>query len=110
MTKPTPDQLERALTLAVNMLAPHEPPDSRAVSNEFVAVASVSAGDASGDVMKVIDNALGPKFIQADYNSLVDSLDKALAVFQRTAADPEEALKDFVLTHYFKVWRGMAKR
>lgn len=48
------------------------------------------------------------RFTQKDYNTLVDSLDKALAVFEDTADDPEGALKDFVLNHYFKVWRAMS--
>jgi hypothetical protein len=43
-----------ALTLAVNILEPSEPPDSRAVSDEFVALASVSIGDYSPEVMAVI--------------------------------------------------------
>lgn len=46
-------------------------------------------------------------FTQQDYNTLVDSLDTALAVFAKSA-DPEAALKDFVLNHYFKIWRAMA--
>jgi hypothetical protein len=36
--------LEEALTCAVNVWAPLEPGDSRAVSDEFVAVAAVSSG------------------------------------------------------------------
>lgn len=48
------------------------------------------------------------RFTQEDYNTLVDSLDTALAVFKRTSSDPDAALKDFVLNHYFKVWRAMS--
>ena len=55
---PTMAQMKDALDLALAMLIEHEPPDSRAVSNEFVAMASVASGDASEDVMEVIDNAL----------------------------------------------------
>lgn len=55
---PTKDDLKAALHLAVNMLSAHEPPDSRAVSNEFVALAAVSTGDASGEVMSIIRRAL----------------------------------------------------
>lgn len=47
-----------ALKLAVNMLAPYEPGDSRAVSDEFVALAAVSVGDTSPEVMAVIRSAL----------------------------------------------------
>ena len=50
--------IERALALAVSMLAPHEPGDSRAVSDEFVAIASVACGDTSPRVMEVIDGAI----------------------------------------------------
>ena len=46
-------------------------------------------------------------FTQQDYNTLVDSLDTALAVFAKSA-DPEAALKDFVLNHYFTVWRAIS--
>lgn len=56
--KPSYEQLEQALKLAVNMLSPYEAPDSRAVSNQFVALASVSCGDASPEVMRVITEAL----------------------------------------------------
>lgn len=48
------DQLREALTLAVNLLAVNEPGDSRAVSDEFVALAAVSTGDASREVMAII--------------------------------------------------------
>lgn len=46
-------------------------------------------------------------FTQQDYNTLVVSLDTALAVFEKSA-DPEAALSDFVNNHYFKVWRAMS--
>ena len=51
------------------------------------------------------------KFTQKDYNTLVDSLDAALAVFRDTTsteAKEQAALLDFVTNHYFKVWRAMA--
>jgi hypothetical protein len=38
--------LELALDLALRWLFPHEPPDSRAVSNEFVAMAAIFCGQA----------------------------------------------------------------
>jgi hypothetical protein len=57
-TEPTIDQLKAALRLAVNMLSVHEPPDSRAVSDEFVALACVDCGDTEGRVMEVIEAAL----------------------------------------------------
>jgi hypothetical protein len=51
--------LRRALQLAVRMLAPYEPGDSRAVSDEFVALAAVAdANDMSPRVMLVIEAAL----------------------------------------------------
>jgi hypothetical protein len=56
--KPTPEQLTRALSLAVDMLSIYEPPDSRAVSDEFVALACVDCGSVEGRVMDVIDAAL----------------------------------------------------
>jgi hypothetical protein len=46
-------------------------------------------------------------FDQADYNTVVESLDKALAVFKRCSEDPEEAFRKFVEMHYFAVWRMM---
>jgi hypothetical protein len=52
------DQLDasrRALALAVDMLAVNEPGDSRAVSAYFVALAAVSVGDTSPEVMQIID-------------------------------------------------------
>ena len=56
-----PDQvaaLAPALHLATCMLANFEPGDSRAVSNEFVALACVDIGDVRPEVMKVINDAL----------------------------------------------------
>lgn len=50
--------LRKALSVALNMLIEYEPPDSRAVSDEFVAMAAVQAGDTSLPVMMVIDRAL----------------------------------------------------
>lgn len=50
--------LREALMLAVNMLSIFEPGDSRAVSDEFVALACVCTGDTSPDVMAVIRAAL----------------------------------------------------
>jgi hypothetical protein len=49
------------------------------------------------------------KFTQQDYGTLVGSLDMALAIFEKSD-NPEAALKDFVLNHYFKVWRAMAPK
>lgn len=58
MTTATREQLKKALTLAVNMLAHYEPGDSRAVSNEFVALAAVQCDLVDDAVMKVIEDAL----------------------------------------------------
>jgi acyl-CoA reductase-like NAD-dependent aldehyde dehydrogenase len=55
---PTYQQLKLALDLACNMLVIHEPPDSRAVSNEFVALAAVQSGLVDANVMSVIEQAL----------------------------------------------------
>jgi hypothetical protein len=51
-------QVQQALQLAVNIIMASEPGDSRAVSNEAVALAAVSCGDTSEPVMKVIRDAL----------------------------------------------------
>ncbi len=51
-------ELEAALTLALNYLEKAEPGDSRAGSNEFVAMYSVCCGDSSGSVMPIIRAAL----------------------------------------------------
>lgn len=58
MKAPTYNELQTALKLAVAMLAHTEPGDSRAVSDEFVALCSVSCGDSSGEVMPVIRRGL----------------------------------------------------
>lgn len=50
--------VQEALQLAVNIIMDGEPGDSRAVSNEAVALAAVSVGDTSAPVMKVIRDAL----------------------------------------------------
>ena len=52
------ERLRRGLLLALEMLLPHEPPDSCAVSDEFVALAALSTGDENTPVMTIIDNAL----------------------------------------------------
>jgi hypothetical protein len=58
MNTPTMDDMKTALELAVNMLSQYEPPDSRAVSNEFVALACIVCGDTSDEVMQIIRAAL----------------------------------------------------
>jgi hypothetical protein len=50
--------LKKALDLALCRLAPQEPGDSRAVSDEFVAMAAVAAGHCDQPVMAVIEKAL----------------------------------------------------
>jgi hypothetical protein len=55
---PTTQQVQRALSLALTMLFTLEAADSRAVSDEFVAMSAVSTGVASPEVMAVIDRAL----------------------------------------------------
>lgn len=55
---PTIEQLKKALSLAVNMLSVHEPPDSRAVSDEFVALACVDCGVVKDSDMTIIERAL----------------------------------------------------
>lgn len=52
------EKFQKALRLAVNLLSIHEPPDSRAVSDDFVALAAVDTGDISDEVMAVIDKGL----------------------------------------------------
>ncbi|MCK1273824.1 hypothetical protein IVB46_01015 [Bradyrhizobium sp. 61] len=59
------DALKRAVDLAVAMLAPHEPGHSCAVSDEFVALAAVSTGDTSPQVMEVIDRPRDPASFNA---------------------------------------------
>lgn len=54
----TKTPLQEALDLAVNIIMANEPGDSRAVSDEAVALASVACGDTSEPVMSVIRAAL----------------------------------------------------
>lgn len=51
------EPLKAALDLALAYMSKFEPGDSRAVSDEFVAMAAVAAGDFSEPVMLVIRNA-----------------------------------------------------
>jgi len=46
--------VREALSLAANIIMSFEPGDSRAVSNEAVAIAAVASGDTSNEVMAVI--------------------------------------------------------
>lgn len=52
------NEIKEALDLAVCMIMKHEPGDSRAVSNEAVALCAVSCGFTDEPVMKVIRDAL----------------------------------------------------
>jgi hypothetical protein len=52
------EPLRNALALALCYLSQYESGDSRAVSNEFVAMAAVLAGDIAPDVIKIIDEGL----------------------------------------------------
>ncbi len=56
--KPTYEQLELALALAVNIIMAGEPGDSRAVSDVAVALAAVQCGLVDDKVMDVIIQAL----------------------------------------------------
>jgi hypothetical protein len=56
--KPGIEHFQKPLDLALCMLIKYEPPDSRAVSNEYVAMAAVASGDISGEVMPIIEAAL----------------------------------------------------
>lgn len=56
--RPTREQLLKALRVALALAAPHEPGDSRMVSDEFVACSTVAAGQADAASMAVIDAAL----------------------------------------------------
>lgn len=58
---PTYEQMKKALTLALAMLQPHEPPDSRMVSNEFVALAAMATGQCNDTVMAIIDKGLSDR-------------------------------------------------
>lgn len=51
-------RLESALNLALHILGAQEPPDSRAVSDEFVAMSSVLAGCENTNAMKIIDEGM----------------------------------------------------
>lgn len=68
-TKRERDRLQKALDLALQMLSSIEPGDSRAVSNEFDAIALVSCGLADRRSDSIIDNALDdasePKCVNA---------------------------------------------
>lgn len=55
------ERLKEALSLAVQMLFPYEPGDSRAVSDEFVALAAVDCGLADDKCMKVIRDSLAAR-------------------------------------------------
>jgi hypothetical protein len=55
------DATKRALALAVDMLGIYEPGHSCAVSPEFVALAAVSTGDTSPEVMAIIDMPRPPR-------------------------------------------------
>lgn len=68
--------IQKALRLAVNMLSLYEPPDSRAVSDEFVALAAVDTGDTSPEVLAVIDAALAR---QAECGAEIGDREKATA-------------------------------
>lgn len=52
------EKLQKALDVAVNMLSIYEPPDSRAVSGIFVALASVATGNENQECLDLIDEAL----------------------------------------------------
>lgn len=54
----TYQQLKLALQLANQMLIVNEPSDSRAVSNEFVALAAIECDLVDDEVMSVINKAL----------------------------------------------------
>ena len=52
------NDLRTALALAVRLLERHEPTDSRAVSDEFVALAAISCGVDDQDHWNIINSAL----------------------------------------------------
>lgn len=54
----TYEQTHAALTLALKMLLKHEPPDSRAVSDEFVAMAAIQSGHCNARIMAIIEKGL----------------------------------------------------
>jgi hypothetical protein len=51
-------ELENAFGLALNWLIKHEPPDSRAVSDEFVAMSAIQAGFGDAECSKIVARAL----------------------------------------------------
>lgn len=64
LMKPTYEELKLAFDLAVCMIMKNEPPDSRAVSNEAVALCALSCGDNSKEVMNVIEAAANKGIIK----------------------------------------------
>lgn len=56
-------ELREALGLALKILEPNEPGDSRAVSNEFVAMAAVHAGVSNPECGEIIRKALSHPII-----------------------------------------------
>lgn len=49
-------------------------------------------------------------FTQKDYNRIVDALDEAIQVFIDQGKDEDDAqaaLKSFIDSHYFAVWRAI---
>ena len=50
--------LKKALDLALCMLYPHEPGDSRAVSDQFVALACIQIDDFNAMAVYIIDQSL----------------------------------------------------
>ncbi len=52
------DKLQKALDLALAILVRFEPGDSRAVSDEFVAMASVAAGNENDACLEIIARAM----------------------------------------------------
>lgn len=58
MSKANYEQLKLAFDLAVNIIMKNEPGDSRAVSDEAVALCAVSCNLVNDDVMNVIAKAI----------------------------------------------------
>lgn len=58
LRNPTNSELRRALALALTYVEHLEPPDSRAVSDEFVAMAAMIHGDTSDEAVAIIDSAM----------------------------------------------------
>lgn len=46
-------------------------------------------------------------FSQEDYNAITNALDTAFKVFEATSENPEAAMRSFIDSHYFTVWRAM---